>query len=81
MNTIDTPLYAFGITVVNASLFWELCIGINFGYQQNTRYLQICEVEIKTVMDCYQECNIQSKLRTFENKTDWVMLSPVDILL
>ena len=62
-------------------IIFEICIGINFGCQQNTRYLQTYVVESKSVRNCYQKCNIQSKWGTFENKTHLVMLSHARHLL
>ena len=66
--------------MANANKF-EICDGINFGSQQNTRYLQTCAVESKTMRNCYQKCNIQNEWGTFESKAHLVMLSPVDVLL
>ena len=80
-------LNAFIHTYTHLALLWlmpvifEICIGINFGCQQNIRYLQTCAIESTTVMDCYQKCNIESKWGTFENKTHLVMLFPAKHLL
>ena len=62
-------------------VIFEICIGINFRCQQNTRYLQNCVIESKTMMDCCQKCDIQSKLGTFESKTHLVMFFPAKHLL
>ena len=46
--------------MANANNF-EICVSINFGCEQNTRYLQTCAVESKAMRNAIKKCNIQSK--------------------
>ena len=62
--------YAWALIVANASNF-EICIGINFECQQNTRYLQTCVVESKTMMDCYQKYTYKVNDRHLRTKPIW----------